>query len=439
VVLTGLQRKERVVPADALLRPLFALGDEGAAAAAANLPWPGESHAAIRASGSYSTFAEAAAAESPELGRLMAGATLHVAHELGDYAIATSDGAWVTARLLDDGARLAAAQGQTGREAVHRSLGRALDGVLDALASGRCPTISYLGLRGMSLEEADDADIGIGVLRRLDPEEVRSFESEVDLWPPRGDELCLVLESEATWSVRDASPKLGGVGAPAPLSRLELFPALMLLAGTRNRRGRLRAPHVVWSRKSPYFFTGGAMGGGANPGLQWRTSDFYDGVVTPAVSEEARMLLPSLSKAPAVALRVAAHRLVSAGLVYDKSAEDRLVDAAVAWEALFGSQDRDQLSLQLALSIAWLLASDDYAERERIFRRAKRVYGLRSKLVHGGGAKAQEVEKAADELTEWLRQAVIALVTTHSPLLHVVDRVQRLLLQDPHNLAQGSA
>jgi len=427
------------VPAEALLRPLLALSDEGVAASAAKSPWPGESHAAIRASGSYSAFAEAAAAESPELGRLMAGATLHVAHELGGYCVTNPDGAWVTARLLDDGARLAGAQGQTGSEPVYRGLGRALDGVLNALASGRCPTTSYLGLRGMSLDDADDADVGIGVLRRLDPGEVRSFESVVDdVRAPRGDELCLVLESEATWSVMDAAPKLSGFGHPGTLSRLELFPALMLLAGTRNRRGRLRTPQVVWSRKSPYFFMGGDLSGGDNPNLQWRTSDFFDGVVTLAVSEEARRLLPSLAQVPAPALRVAVHRLVSAGSVYDKSPEDRLVDAAVAWEALFGSQERDQLSLQLALSVAWLLAPDDHAERERLFRRAKKIYGLRSKLVHGGRTKAQEVEKAADELTEWLRQAVIALVTTHSPMLPIADRVSRLLLQDPSNLAQGS-
>ncbi|HZJ03918.1 MAG TPA: hypothetical protein VFD59_00425 [Nocardioidaceae bacterium] len=333
------------MPADLLLRPLLALSDEGAAAPATDPPWPGESHAAIRASDSYSAFARAAAAESPELGRLMAGATLDVAHELGSYSTTMPDGAWVVARLLDDGTRLAAAQGQMGREAVHRGLGRALDGLLDALSSGSCPTTSYLGLRGISLADADAADIGVGVLRRLDPEEVRSFASETDSWPAREDELCLVLESKATWSVSDAPLQSGGAGTQAVMARLELFPALLLLAGTRNRQGRLRAPHVVWNRKSPYFSTGGALGGGFNPDLHWRTSDSYDGIVTPAVAEESRLLLPSLSRAPTTAFRVAAHRLVSAGLVYNKSAEDRLVDAAVAWEALFGSQDRDQLSL----------------------------------------------------------------------------------------------
>ena len=62
------------------------------------------------------------------------------------------------------------------------------------------------------------------------------------------------------------------------------------------------------------------------------------------------------------------------------------------------------------------------------------TYGLRSRLVHGGGAKAREVEEAANELTEWLRHALIVLVTTHSSLLAASDRVPRLLLQDPANL-----
>lgn len=98
-----------------MLRPLLTLSDEGAAAAATDPPWPGEAYAAIRASESYLAFAQAAAAENPKLGRLMAGATLHVAHELGDSSTTMPDGAWLVARLLEDGVRLAASQGQPGR------------------------------------------------------------------------------------------------------------------------------------------------------------------------------------------------------------------------------------------------------------------------------------------------------------------------------------
>lgn len=87
----------------------------------------------------------------------------------------------------------------------------------------------------------------MGVRRRLDPEEVRSLSTETDLLPVRGDELCLVLESKATWRVSDSPLQRSGVDKQAFMSRLELFPLLLLLAGTRNARGRLRVPHVVWA------------------------------------------------------------------------------------------------------------------------------------------------------------------------------------------------
>lgn len=420
---------------DSLLASLLALSDEGAAAQAADLPWPGEQHVGIRASDSYSAFAEAATAQSRELGRLMAGASLTVTHVLGGYSVGTPDGAWVVARLLDDGTRLAATQGLTACEDVHRALGQALDGLLDALSSGRCRTTVYLGLRGISLLGAYAADVGVGVLRSLTSEELRAFAADGDRWPPSEDELCLVMECESTWTVSDQPPRSDETPPLASMPLHDLFSVLLMLAGARNSRGFLRAPHVIWTRPVPYFFQGGGSSHGSNPDLHWRgTESIWDGIVTPDVAAEARRLFPSLSSAPAESLRVASHRLVSAGLVYNKKAEDRLVDAAVAWESLFGSRDRDQLSLQLALGIAWLLAPDDYAEREPIFSRAKKIYALRSKLVHGGGVqKAKEVETAADELIEWLRQALIALVTTHAPLLSDKDRVQRLLLQDPSN------
>lgn len=79
------------MPADALLGPLLALDDERAGAPATDPPWPGRSHAAIRTSPSYSALAGAASAENPELARLMAGATLTIAHDLGGYST-TIDG-----------------------------------------------------------------------------------------------------------------------------------------------------------------------------------------------------------------------------------------------------------------------------------------------------------------------------------------------------------
>ena len=124
-------------------------------------------------------------------------------------------------------------------------------------------------------------------------------------------------------------------------------------------------------------------------------------------------------------------RFNSSCQVYDKSNEDRLVDAAVAWEALFGSQDDDQLTLQIALGTAWLREPSDYAKRDQVFTTAKKIYGLRSKVIHGGSPKAKDVEEAAATLVEWLREMLVALMSTHRPLIDPKNRTRRLMLGDP--------
>jgi len=157
----------------------------------------------------------------------------------------------------------------------------------------------------------------------------------------------------------------------------------------------------------------------------------FDALVTEAVAQEAQSYFPLVQAVSVKNFRPIVRRLVSASLVYNKPAEGRLVDAAIAWEALFGSKERDQLSLQLALGIAWLLEPIDYKARTELFRCAKKVYGTRSKIVHGGGAPAREVEQAAEDLIGWLRRALVAMLTMYAPLMTAGDRVQRLLLQDP--------
>ncbi|MGY6658685.1 hypothetical protein ACXIZN_41655 [Amycolatopsis sp. TRM77291] len=415
------------------MAPLLALSDEKARAQATDSTWPGERHAAIRASKSYSAFAAAATAASPALGRLMAGAALNVQHDLGGYSTRTEDGAWLVNRLLNDGVLLAAAKGRSDREAVHQGVTQALDGLRAALTTGRSQFTAYLGLRGLALQEGlETADLGVAVVRRLQPEEVRAFEAAGHTWSSRGNDLCAVVAGEARWSVTDELPS-GTLPNPhtAPLAS-DLLATLLLLAETRNARHRLRAPHIVWNRTTPYFFQGGGSGGGDNPDLHWRKeSPIFDVVVTPAVAEEARRLLPLVSPLLTSA-EVAVKRWVSAALVYGKPPEDRLIDAAIAWEALFGSQNHDQLTVQLAFAMAWLLAPDDHVERAKIAKRAKKIYQMRSKLVHGGEVKGRrEIEDAAEELLEWLRRAFVAMSTTHSALLPAkTDRARRLMLQD---------
>jgi hypothetical protein len=366
----------------------------------------------------------------------MHGATLEVARELGGYSVTYPNGAWVLARLIEDGVRLAAAQESTGQDALHEATAQALTAFLTAISSGTCKTSSFLGLRGVSLEGIASADVGVGILRKLAVEEIRAFaQPGPTSLLNHPDDLCLIIDGEALWTVSSATRTSVASPQPATMQNHELFPLVLLLAGACNKRGQPRVPQVVWNRNVPYFFEGGDLSGGSAPDSAEPRTSVFDTIVTSAVADKARSLVPALSLAPRAPLSVATSRLVSAALVFGHSRDDRLLDAAIAWEGLFGSQDRDQLSLQLALAIAWLRAPTDYAERERVYARAKKIYGLRSRIAHGGSAKAPDVEQAADELIGWLRDALVAMVTTHSPLLASTARTQRLLLQDPGMLA----
>ena len=357
-----------------------------------------------------------------------------MAHDLGGYS-AQADGVYIVSGLLDDGLRLAEAQELTNDSEREDALAGALDGFLTALATGTSTTTAYFGLRGISLQGAEAVDVGIGVLRPLDAEERRAFAMDGESLSGSAEgEVCLVTTGEASWSVTATAPASPKRAAPA-FMKTELLQVLLILAGARNGQGELRTPHVVWNRTTPYFFRGGSSGFGQTPDLQWRAIESgFNTFVTDAVGAMARELYPALMTAPSKDVGVPVRRMVSASLVYNAGPEDRLIDAAVAWEGLFGSKDRDQLTVQLALAMAWMLAPEDYPDRQRYYRRAKSIYSTRSKLVHGGNANVTEVPNAATDLMEWLRKVFIALLTTHSSLLKDSERTFRILLRDPVNL-----
>lgn len=393
--------------------------------------------AEMRNKESYSKFIDAAAGESEALSQLTRGGHLSVATDFGGYTT-NPDGVYIVSGLLDDGLRLAESQQLTDESSRDSALESALEAFLAALATGTSTTTHYFGLRGVSLSGTAAVDLGVGVLRTLDGAERRAFAMDGESTPGTTEgEVCLVTTSQVTWSVTTAPPKESKQAIPA-LTKIELLQALLILAEARDQQGQLRTGHVVWNRVSPYFYQGGSSGFGQSPDLQWRAAgSVFNTAVTAAVGEAARQLYPALAKVPAKDVGVFIRRLVSACLVYNATPEDRLIDAAVAWEALFGSKDHDQLTVQLSLAMAWMLASEDYAERLRIYRRAKKIYATRSKFVHGGNANASEVPVAAAELTEWLREVFVALLTGHPSLLAESDRAVRIFLREPMGESQN--
>ncbi|MEE8602017.1 HEPN domain-containing protein [Euzebya tangerina] len=87
-----------------------------------------------------------------------------------------------------------------------------------------------------------------------------------------------------------------------------------------------------------------------------------------------------------------------------RSAEDGLIDAIIAWENLFGSKE-SELIFRVTAAMTVLLEGD-VQKREEVQRRLKKLYGRRSKLVHGADMKPitlDERDEALQYVVECLR------------------------------------
>jgi hypothetical protein len=68
---------------------------------------------------------------------------------------------------------------------------------------------------------------------------------------------------------------------------------------------------------------------------------------------------------------------------------DALIDSVIAWENLVGSSQGEP-TLRISAALAWLLGQSR-AERDAIQGEIKKLYGLRSKIVHGADAPRAEI------------------------------------------------
>ena len=94
--------------------------------------------------------------------------------------------------------------------------------------------------------------------------------------------------------------------------------------------------------------------------------------------------------------------------------EDRLIDASVALEAMYGPLDDGEIRRKISLRAAWLLGRCD-DERRAISKEMKSFYRTRSKVVHGTVSKDQEKrrQELADALAsgrELARRSLFALL-----------------------------
>jgi hypothetical protein len=123
---------------------------------------------------------------------------------------------------------------------------------------------------------------------------------------------------------------------------------------------------------------------------------------------------------------LAVRRLLSA-VSYRTDPADRLIDAAVALENLFGTR-QGEVTFRIAAATARLLGSD-FDERVSTQREVTRLYRIRSDIIHGEEVDPQDTSSAAEALIRLVFQALRRLYRHHPELVRDEDRSRRLILE----------
>jgi hypothetical protein len=114
---------------------------------------------------------------------------------------------------------------------------------------------------------------------------------------------------------------------------------------------------------------------------------------------------------------------------------DRLIDAVIAWESLFGGDN--ELAFRISASLARLLHSSGQ-DRETAQKNYSKIYGARSRIVHGSTSKTKTQQAEEDRrVQEYGRTAIdvslkamACILTTHRDLLALESQMRstRILL-----------
>ena len=96
---------------------------------------------------------------------------------------------------------------------------------------------------------------------------------------------------------------------------------------------------------------------------------------------------------------------------------DALIDGVIVWENLFAKGDAQELGFRVSVNMACVL-TDDTSERVALQSEIKKLYGIRSKIVHGGyhpsPSEAAALRRRVQVLT---LQSLQRIVKNHPQLL----------------------
>ena len=102
---------------------------------------------------------------------------------------------------------------------------------------------------------------------------------------------------------------------------------------------------------------------------------------------------------------------------------DVLIDSVIAWENLFGTKEGEP-TFRVTMCLAKLLEQELEA-RLKLRTRLGKIYALRSKIVHGGGALGRNDHPLCNEALDVAIRAVRTLTTDRADILKLPDGAHR--------------
>jgi hypothetical protein len=276
--------------------------------------------------------------------------------------------------------------------------------------------LRFLGLHGVQVDSA--VKIGSLIVRPSRPTDAAVFRSV-----PTAGQATAVLQIEAPLKILDMS------SAPIsdstdfvtgdPFERTRVYDTVVKAA----RRDldtvvdRFRLACALSSQDMDSMVAPSVLSeAGLNPltssnGLSYRMLPvpFFSSVKIDGVrAQKAKGWLDLLEIRESPSIKVAGRRLLTA-ITERTDPIDALIDALIVWESLLGTGS--EVSFRVPGALAVLLEPVDMAARKVVFRELRRLYGLRSRVVHGSETvdfgEALEHKQRACEIALAAVQAVV--------------------------------
>jgi Apea-like HEPN len=131
------------------------------------------------------------------------------------------------------------------------------------------------------------------------------------------------------------------------------------------------------------------------------------------VADTVAKLARSISQQRRADFDVAIRRTLS-GMTSRGDPGDALVDLVIGWENLFGSET--ELSFRISAAIAWILGADA-AERGKLQKQCAKIYGDRSRIVHGSTLAPERIQRCLTEARDITLRLLRALFADRSDVL----------------------